>query len=258
MHRLICLLPALILSLTTFPSTHADVLPFPTKLQWGNIVRKEASVELHVTSLPDNGIIRMPRLNNPWKRIYLKSDSKKKALEFRPEIAEWLITYPRHARTPGVIVVETTGPPRLLIQPFVTQPNREGIYNLPAYHAVTHGELLRFEPQPHKNTVGYWANEEDWCEWQLNVEEPGEYEVHILQGCGKGHGGSEVSINIGKSKLAFIVEDTGHFQNFKPRNLGRIEIMKPGRQSLKVKPISKAKGAVMDVRAIRLLPVGNG
>ena len=65
-----------------------------------------------------------------------------------------------------------------------------------------------------------------------NVEEAGEYEVHILQGCGKGHGGSEVSIGVGKSVLTFTVEDTGHFQNFKPRNLGRIEVLKPGRQSL--------------------------
>ena len=258
MHRIICPLSALFLLLPASHTTHADVLPFPATLEWGTIVPKEASVELHVSSLPDNGIIRLPRLNNPWKRIYLKSDSKKKALEFRPEIAEWLITYPRKARTPGIIVIETVGPPRLLIQPFVTDPNREGIYNLPAHHAVTHGELLRFEPQPHKNTVGYWANEKDWCEWHLNVEEPGEFEVHILQGCGKGHGGSEVSIGVGKSMLTFVVEDTGHFQNFKPRKLGRITIIKPGRQSLKVEPISKAKGAVMDVRAIRLVPIGNG
>ncbi len=226
---------------------------FPTKLEWGEIVTTPTAVELHVASMPHDRFIRMPRFNNPYKRIYLKSDKRKTPLEFRPEVTEWLIKLPKAAATPEIVVIDTVGAPQLLTQPFVTRVSSKGVVILPAHHAIIHGKLLRFEPQPHKNTVGYWANEKDWCQWQIEVDDPGEYEVHILQGCGEGHGGSEVQISIGKSALTFVVEDTGHFQNFKERNVGKLKITTAGRNSLKVVPVSKAKGAVMDVRQIELI-----
>ena len=233
----------------------AEERPFPMTFDWGRIVTTSATVELLVESLPEDRLIRIPRFNNPYKRIFLKSDATKDQLQFKPEVSDWLITLPDSAKTPTTIVIQTVGPPRLLNQPFVTEPNRKGEFVLPAHHAVVHGKLLRYEPQPHKNTVGYWANEMDWCEWQIEAKQPGKYEVRILQGCGKGHGGSAVQITLGESELTFIVEDTGHFQNFKKRDLGTLEIKAPGQQSLKVVPLSKAKGAVMDVRQIRLVPV---
>ena len=55
--------------------------------------------------------------------------------------------------------------------------------------------------------------------------------------------------------MQFVVEDTGHFQNFKPRVVGELEIARPGSHRLAVKGLKKAKGAVMDVRQVRLIPV---
>ena len=228
---------------------------FPTKYEWGEVVKTSTAVELHVKSVPQDRFIRMPPFNNPYKRIYLKSDAKKISLDLRPEVAEWLIMLPKSAAAPEIIVVDTVGTPQLLAQPFVIRACCRGKFILPAHYAVVHGKLLRYEPQPHKNTVGYWANAKDWCQWYFDVHDPGEYEVHILQGCGEGHGGSEVQISVGKSALTFIVEDTGHFQNFKERNIGKLTITKAGRNSLNVVPVSKAKGAVMDVRQIQLIPI---
>ncbi|MCH2203797.1 MAG: hypothetical protein MK102_17665 [Fuerstiella sp.] len=231
-----------------------DEACFPTKLTWGEIVTTVKTVELRITSVPDDRVVRIPRINNPYQRIFLKSDEKKTQLPFVPEVSEWLITLPEAATAPATIVIETVGSPQLLTHPFIVQPLAEGDFVLPAHHAVVHGRLLRYEPQPHKNTVGYWADEEDWCQWQLNVTQPGTYEVHVLQGCGEGHGGSEVKISVGKSELTFIVEDTGHFQNFKERKIGALKLTKKGSQSLTVVPVTKANAAVMDVRQIRLIP----
>ena len=237
------------------PVASADEQSFPMTFEWGTIKNTSAAVELHVESVPDQRVIRIPRFNNPYKRIYLKSDTAKDQLKFKPEVKDWLITLPDSAGAPTIIVIETAGTPELLTEPFVTKPNTNGEFILPAHHAVVHGKLLRYEPQPHKNTVGYWANEMDWCEWQIEAVQPGSYEVQILQGCGKGHGGSDVQIKLGDSELTFVVEDTGHFQNFRKRMIGTLQISTPGRQPLKVVPVSKAKGAVMDVREIRLIPV---
>lgn len=246
-------LPLLLVATLNAMVAAADESPFPVTCDWGQIITTANTVELHVTSAPDDQLVRVPRFNNPYKRIHLKSDPKKKPLTFRPEVSEWLITLPKSATTPSTIVIETVGPPQLLTKPFITKAGSNGEFLLPAHHAIVHGKLLRYEPQPHKNTVGYWADEKDWCEWQIEAQEPGKYEVHILQGCGKDHGGSEVQISIGKSELTFAVEDTGHFQKFKDRNVGTLTITKAGRQSLKVVPVSKAKAAVMDVRQIRLV-----
>ncbi len=94
----------------------------------------------------------------------------------------------------------------------------DGIVTLPARTAEVHGTQLRYEPLPHKNTLGFWVRAEDWASWEFTIMRPGSFTVEVLQGCGKGQGGSEVEVSVGGRSLTFIVEDTGHFQNFKARD----------------------------------------
>ena len=120
--------------------------------------------------------------------------------------------------------------------------------------AEVHGVMLRYEPAVHKNTLGFWVNEKDWASWEFVVTMPKKFKIEVLQGCGTGQGGSDVSINIGDKKFPFVVEDTGGFQMFKPRIIGEVEITKAGKYSLEIRVVKKAKSAVMDVRQIRLIP----
>ncbi|NJN05746.1 MAG: hypothetical protein HC814_04355 [Rhodobacteraceae bacterium] len=108
---------------------------------------------------------------------------------------------------------------------------------------------------PHKNTLGFWVEPTDWAEFEFTVTKPGTFTVEPHQGCGAGNGGSEVEFTVAGQTLVMTVEDTGHFQNFKPRNIGTVEITEPGRYTLAVKPKTKAKAAVMDIRQIVLRPV---
>jgi arylsulfatase A len=138
-------------------------------------------------------------------------------------------------------------------QNFVPNPQaKDGTILLPARTAEVHGVMLRFEPLPHKNTLGYWVRADDWASWEFTVTKPGKFDVEVLQGCGQGQGGSEVEISLGEQKLEFTVEDTGHFQNFKARTIGSLTLEKPGRFTLTVKPVKKAAVAVMDLRSITL------
>jgi arylsulfatase A-like enzyme len=130
----------------------------------------------------------------------------------------------------------------------------DGTVVLPAKTADVHGTQLRYEAQPHKNTLGYWTRADDWASWEFQITKPGTFRVEILQGCGAGQGGSPVEVAVGDQSLEFAVEDTGGFQAFKARDIGSVRIDRPGRYTLAVKPQRKAKAAVMDLRAVTLKP----
>jgi alpha-L-fucosidase len=165
-----------------------------------------------------------------------------------------IVAIPRQAPDPiaTVVVLETDGEPKTL--PLAVQPKPDGTIVLHARDGIVHGKTLRYEPEPHKDTVGYWMDPTDWVRWEFDVKQPGTYDAVILQGCGKGHGGSTVAFSAAGQTLTTTVEDTGGFQNFVPRRIGAYSFDKPGRHTLAVKPTRKAGVAVMDLRQVTLTP----
>jgi hypothetical protein len=137
-------------------------------------------------------------------------------------------------------------------QPIVQEPS--GNVTLAARDAITHSTMMRYEPATNKNCLGFWVNPNDWAEWEFSITRPGAFEVEVWQGCGKGNGGSEVAVAVGEERLSFVVEDTGHFQNFIPRRLGRVHLSSAGAQILSIRPVNKKAAAVMDIREVRLVP----
>ena len=114
------------------------------------------------------------------------------------------------------------------------------------------GVTLRYEPAQKKQCLGYWSNPSDWASWDFIVKEPGDYKVTVRQGCGRGHGGSKVSVISGTQKLIFNAEDTGGFQNWKNIDIGSIKLKEPGLNILEVRPLDKKSVAVMDIQEIIL------
>jgi hypothetical protein len=205
--------------------------------------------------------IQLPRLANVVKSIRWISEDKA-TMQIKPEPTQWSIDLSQPPETDGrTIVMELDCPVELFHENVAARPDKDsGIILLPAKFAATHGNKLRFEPQPHKNTVGYWSDEHDTASWSFQCYEPGAYEIDILQGCGKGHGGSTVTLSIADQSIDFVVEETGHFQNFIWRTLGSVSLKNcsPNEtSSLRLTPQTRPGGAVMDVRAIRLCPVGS-
>lgn len=133
-----------------------------------------------------------------------------------------------------------------------------GVITLLARDATTHSATMRYEPQTNKNCLGYWTNPADWAGWDFEVVHPGNFQVEVWQGCGKGQGGSDVAVEINGKKFDFVVEETGHFQIFLPRKVAIVNFPNPGRFSLALKPQRKQAGAIMDVRQVKLLPVKDG
>ena len=130
----------------------------------------------------------------------------------------------------------------------------DGTITLPASTAEVHGVMLRFEPLPHKNTLGFWTLADDWASWEFDLRRPGEFTVEALVGCGKGSGGSAVEFRSGDQVRKLTVPETGGFQNFAPQDLGRFLFPQPGRYRLEVRALAKPGPAVMDLREVKLTP----
>lgn len=127
----------------------------------------------------------------------------------------------------------------------------DGRIRLEARDAKVSGAKLQYEAPPHKDTLGFWVNAADTASWTFKVAEAGVYRVTVLQGCGKGSGGSRVALEGGKGRLEFTVEETGHFQRFVAREVGVLDLA-AGENTLVVRPISKQGAAVMDLRRVIL------
>jgi arylsulfatase A len=140
--------------------------------------------------------------------------------------------------------------------PAANEQKPDGTIVLLATNATVHGKTIRYEPQPHKNTIGYWTKADDWVSWNFKVHAPGTFEVKLTQACGKGSGGSEVNFIIGDQIIKDLVPDTGAFTNWTNRVIGSFALSKAGDYTIEVKPVKKPGLAVMDLRAIVLSPHG--
>src|SRR3954469_16761689 len=98
--------------------------------------------------------------------------------------------------------------------PKANEQKPDGTILLLATNATVHGKTIRYEPQPHKNTIGYWTKVDDWVSWDFEVNTPGKFDVTLTQACGKGSGGSEVMFTIGEQTIKDVVPDTGAFTNW--------------------------------------------
>jgi len=131
----------------------------------------------------------------------------------------------------------------------------DGTVLLAARDATTFSRRMRYEPKPEKNCLGFWTELEDWAEWNFAVHDGATFTVQVLHGCDAGNHGSDVAVWINDDQRTFTVADTGGFQSWKPADLGAIALP-AGTHRLVVKPLTKAKGAILDVHQIVLTPQG--
>ena len=123
---------------------------------------------------------------------------------------------------------------------------------LHARDVIVHGNGLRYEIKPEKNTLGFWGNAKDWVSWDFELKKPGKYIVFVMHGSG---GGSEIEIAVGEQKLNWTTKNTGGFHTFTFLEAGTLTLDTPGPLSLTLKPTKKNGGAVMDLRQLILVPV---
>jgi arylsulfatase A-like enzyme len=192
-------------------------------------------------SMPKANPAFQPKL---WSACYEVFDPSR--VELKGTAAEMVVSMEAWRKTMSGVGGLGKGAAELKAEPGVS-----GLVHLEAKDAQVHGEKLRYENPPQKDTLGFWVDERDWAEWDCEIPAAGKYAVEVLQGCVKG--GSQVEVAVGDASLRFTVIDTGHFQRFVPRRVGVLELP-AGKASVSVKPVEK-KGAVMDLRRVSLIRV---
>ena len=168
-----------------------------------------------------------------WEDCFVKTDvSKLQALPtseaMRPLLADW-----RKAMNDA------------------TTEGANSLIFLEARDAQVKATKMKYEEPPQKDTLGFWVNADDTASWTFQAPKAGTYRVTVLQGCGKGNGGSVVALDTKQGSCEFTVEETGHFQRFVPREVGKLTLA-AGENTLTVRPVKKAKAAVMDLRRVIL------
>lgn len=209
-----------------------------------------------IVPVATSGPTRIPRVCASLRGAYFEGMPDNPVI-VHPEIEYWELRFDGEPLAKAV-VLQFDSYPSLLSEVSPTKQAVDGTVTLRCSQGRTEGEKLRFEPQPHKNTIGYWTIPTDSVTWPIQLSQPGEFNVGLLQGAGENGGGiARVSL-LENGKLVdsfeFTVEVTGHFQNFRWRHAGTLEATKPGCYSLMIQPVKIDDVALMDVRQVHLSP----
>lgn len=179
-------------------------------------------------------------------------------VKVHPEPTQWRFQWDAGFPKNGELLVKFDSTPLLLSEQQRNEAASDGSMLLRACEADTRGEKLRYEPQPYKNTVGFWTEQGDSAAWKCHFSESGWYSVGLLQGCGKGQGGSEGRIVFVKEgeeieAVACVVKETGHFQNFEWVHNGHVIIDVVGDYTVIIQPTQIKQKAFGDIRAVSIV-----
>lgn len=100
-----------------------------------------------------------------------------------------------------------------------------------------------------------WFTADDYVEWDVRVKEGGTYDVYLEWSVSDEEAGKPFVFEVGIKQLSGKVEESGSWESFKTKKIGRIEL-KPGLQKMKFRPNSNfEEGALMDLRLVKLVLV---
>jgi putative membrane-bound dehydrogenase-like protein len=137
-------------------------------------------------------------------------------------------------------------------KPEVVRADTDGSIALLATAAEVYGPTLTFEER-YKN-LGYWGSDDDRAVWTIVVPAAGKYEVWIDWACPRSEAGKGLMIESGGASVTARVEATANWEDYKRARIGELRL-EEGELRLTARALPPLKGYLMDLRAIRLVPV---
>jgi arylsulfatase A-like enzyme len=143
---------------------------------------------------------------------------------------------------------------------------------LPARDGVGHGGIKRSAGAPNCSFFTNWKSKDDFITWDVEVGQPGRYEVVVHYTCAKGDAGSKVQVSFRDDRIEAVVSEEhdpplrgkendrvprqgeSYVKDFKPLRLGVLD-MPRGRGQLRLGALEVAGKQVMDVRYVMLTRV---
>ena len=126
----------------------------------------------------------------------------------------------------------------------------DGTIVLPVRHAKLTGKSLAYMPE--WDALGFWRAGEG-AEWEVEVTKPGTYDVSMEWSVDDKNAGNPFVFEAGANKLEGKVESTNRWDIYRIKKIGTIQL-DPGTQKVSFKARESFKGALMDLRELRLTP----
>ena len=170
-----------------------------------------------------------------------------------PEGVEKDIT-PAEMADVAAYLATNSPPPKELAgnKPEVVRPFVDGSIRLVATAARVYGPSIVLE-EKYRN-LGYWQSEEDYAAWSFDGAEESEYRVVIDYACENGTAGNSIVVTVAGQTVGGVVAGTGTWDNYSGKDLGAVKLP-AGAGELVIRSGGPIKGALLDLRGVRLAPV---
>jgi putative heme-binding domain-containing protein len=156
-----------------------------------------------------------------------------------------LIAYVRAAGPPAQHRVVEGNSPQLVL------PTAEGKLQLLPESCEIFGSKITLERQ--YGNLGMWTGEDDHAIWTMQPARAGSYDLYIQYACDNASAGNTLLLQCGTERIAVKVESTGNWDTYKKIRMGEMTLS-AGRQRLTARAQPPLSGALIDLRAIELIP----
>ncbi|MCP4785189.1 MAG: c-type cytochrome [Fuerstiella sp.] len=136
-------------------------------------------------------------------------------------------------------------------QPQVITADADGTLTLSAAAAEIYGPSLIFERK--YSNLGFWSSTRDYAVWNIDSPASGHWTVEIEYACDNATAGNPLKLSTGSRLLSARVPGTGNWDTYRTWTAGNIDLRR-GRGQLIVTAPDKPTFALIDLRAIRLIP----
>jgi len=134
-------------------------------------------------------------------------------------------------------------------RPQIVQTDADGSLRLTARKGYANGPEIKYMPEW---AAFGWFTSEDRVDWHVDVEKAGNYEVILEWSVSDEEAGKEFLLKAKGQKLTGIVAPSGSWETFRTEKVGSINL-KEGRQKIMFGPNKHFdKGALLDLREIKL------
>jgi len=149
--------------------------------------------------------------------------------------------------------LRVSGPPRKELagnKPASVKPAADGSLTLPAMACEIYGCDITFE-QPFQN-IGCWHGEHDFVAWTVETGKDAKYDVVLDYACHDSVAGNAFVLEGGEPVLHGRARGTGGWDKYRQVRIGTLAL-KAGMARIVLRPNEPVTGALLDLRAIRLV-----
>jgi putative membrane-bound dehydrogenase-like protein len=136
-------------------------------------------------------------------------------------------------------------------KPEVVRPDGDGALHLLATNAEIYGRTLVLE-EKYAN-LGHWTSADDRAVWTVEPPRAGKYDVYLEYACDPGSAGNAFVLEADDRTLTGKVAGTGSWDTYRRVKVG-VLALKAGRQRVVMRASGPVKGALIDLKMVRLVP----